>query len=379
MRGCIGVVVFVVVVAPMLFLFEVTAAASTFLVNRAFYTDVFASPDVYAGLVAGVMAEAGSEGRPPTDAELERITATLDATEWRAAVGDAVDQFFAVVEGRSDTLTIRIPLAPLRAVLESSAGEAFVRDYIASLPTCRAGQEPTDSPGSLGGLPLPVCVPQTTTASAYAELMIERLPQMTASMPPEIVITEHVTDVPQVEALGEMGVQGAVTAALAAFGAAAVGGWFITGMIAGATAGSRLRWLGVTLLLPSLGVLLIGFAVGGSMALMRDGAGMGSMGAMGSMGSMDSRLSEAIYSALGGGLGRIALSFAAAGGIPAAIGLMLWLAGMTRRDPYVSVTERDLFANPTTQIAPKPKNDFAAPTKPKNDRVDDTGDIIKPL
>jgi hypothetical protein len=156
----------------------------------------------------------------------------------------------------------------------------------------------------------------------------------------------------------------------------AVGAWFTTGIIAGDSAGSRLRWLGVTLLLPSLVVVFIGLGIMGI------SAAAVSRGAVMIDGGISGRLSDTVYEALTGGVGRISASFVTAGGIPSAIGLILLVIGFVVPAPRRDDMERDLYGNPTMQYSPydgKPKNDFEVFNKPKNDGKEKNDDIIKPL
>jgi hypothetical protein len=373
MRGCVAFFLFLVIVAPLLFAFEIAAAASTFLVNREFYTDVLASPDVYAAVLEGVLDDAGVSARLRETGELDRIRATLNESEWRDAIQDVIDDVFAVIEGRSNTISISLPLAPVRAILESSAGAEFVRSYVDGLDPCRPGQEPNQVPAGIVGLPLPVCVPQGVATDQYAADLIERLPATLERMPARLTYTATATDFPQVQGVTGFDVPSAVMTALAVLGIMAIGAWLVTGIVAGDGAGSRLRWLGGTLLLPSLVVLLIGLAIGGATATATSTVVLG---------GVNQRLSQAFADAIVGGAGRIALSFVAAGGIPAAIGALLFVAGLFVPDRRADTLQRDLYANPTAQYPPqyppKPKNEFDV-YKPKNNDKPSNDDVIRPL
>lgn len=376
MRGCVAFFVFVFVAAPLILAFEVTAAASTFLVNRDFYGDVLSSPEIYAAMLEGLMDDAGVSAELRASGELERITATLDTDEWRAAIDEAIDQAFAVLEGRSDTITINIPLAPVRAILQSSAAAEFVSDYVGELPRCAAGREPMDAPDTISGLPLPTCRPQNISLTEYTDQLMSDLPRIIENMPETLTYSDTIPDGPRIEGLGEVGIQQAVTTAVIVLGVAAAGVWFINGLIAGASAGGRLRWLGVTLLLPSVVVVLIGLGIASVAALAV------SRGAVMIDGGISSRLSETVYEALTGGVGRISTSFLIAGGIPSVIGLLLLITGFAMPAPRRDDMERDMYANPTMQYGQyggKPKNDFDVFNKPKNDGKEKNDDIIKPL
>jgi hypothetical protein len=376
MRGCVAFFVFIFVAAPLMLAFEVSAAASTFLVNRDFYGDVLSSPEIYAAMLEGLMDDAGVSAELRESGELDRITATLDTDEWRAAVDEAIDQAFAVLEGRSDTITINIPLEPVRAILQSSAAEEFVSDYVGELPVCSGGREPMDAPDTITGLPLPACRPQNLSPREYAEQLTADLPRVIESMPEYLTYSDTIPDGPRIEGLGEVGVQQAVTTAVIVLGVIAVGAWFTTGIIAGDSASSRLRWLGGTLFLPSVVVVLIGLGIMSTSAIAV------SRGAVMIDGGISGRLSQTVYDALVGGVGRISTAFLVAGGIPTAIGLGLLVIGIVIPAPRRDDMEQDMYNNPTMQYGQysgKPKNDFEVFNKPKNDGKEKNDDIIKPL
>jgi hypothetical protein len=164
-----------------------------------------------------------------------------------------------------------------------------------------------------------------------------------------------------------------VTTAVIVLGVIAVGAWFTTGIIAGDSAGSRLRWLGGTLFLPSVVVALIGLGIMSTSAIAV------SRGAVMIDGGISGRLSQTVYDALVGGVGRISTAFLVAGGIPTAIGLGLLVIGLVIPAPRRDDMERDMYANPTMQYSGKPKNDFEVFNKPKNDGKEKNDDIIRPL
>lgn len=376
MRGCVAFIVFIFVAAPLMLAFEVTAAASTFLANRDFYGDVLSSPEIYGAMLEGLMDDVGVSAELRESGDLERITATLDTDEWRAAIDGAIDQAFAVLEGRSDTITINIPLAPVRAILQSSAAQEFVSDYVGELPVCSGGREPMDAPDTITGLPLPACRPQNLSVSEYTDQMMSDLPRVIEGMPEYLTYSDTISDGPRIEGLGEVGLQQAVTTAVIVLGVIAVGAWFTTGLIAGDSAGSRLRWLGVTLLLPSVVVALIGLGIAGTSAVAV------SRGAVMIDGGISNRLSETVFDALVGGVGRISAAFLAAGGIPSVIGVVLLGIGFAIPTPRRDDMERDMYTNPTMQYGQydgKPKNDFEVFNKPKNDGKEKNDDIIRPL
>jgi hypothetical protein len=191
-------------------------------------------------------------------------------------------------------------------------------------------------------------------------------------MPTHLTYMAQTEDVPQFEGLGEAGLENAVKAAVVALGVISIGAWLFTGIVAADSVSGKLRWLGIMLVLPSLVVLLIGLGIS-STSLVASGSGVIVDG------GMNDRLSQTVTDALIGGVGRISMSFLAAGAIPAAIGGLLFVLGI-----IVPSRRRDdlgygLQMNPTTQYGGKPKNDFEVFNKPKNDGKVKNDDIIKPL
>lgn len=373
MRGCVAFFIFIFVAAPLMLGFEVAAATSTFLVNRDFYSNVLAAPEIYEALLDGMVHDAGAPGVMLDSGEMAQITALLNSAEWRTAIEEAVDQAFAVLEGRSDTISIRIPLAPVRAILQSSAGRDFVRSYAEKLPICAGGREPMDGPETITGLPLPTCVPQALSRTEYADQLVNDLPRVIETMPDYMTYTDTLPEGVRLSGLAGIGIENAVQTAVIVFGMVAIGAWLVTGIIAQATTAGRLRWLGVTLLLPSAGVALIGLGL----------IGAASTGAMRSDimidGATSDRLSELVYESLVGGAGQISNAFLAAGGIPFVIGLLLLVIGLVVPASRCDEMQADMYANPTLQYGDKPKNEFDVFNKPKNDDKEKNDDIFQPL
>ncbi len=377
MRGCIAFFLFIFIVGPALFTFELAASASTWLFSRDFYSDVLATPEVYSVMLGGLVDTLGANGTAAmSESEFEQLSASVNTEEWRAAVSSSVSQVFDALEGKSDHFTITLPLAPLKALLGSSAGEQFIRLYAQRLEPCVGGQEPTESPDQFTNFPLPVCAPQNLGREAYVSDLVERLPSIMANMPPSMTFSSTIDPTLTggfVQGTGFGGVSSAVTAVVAVLGVIAVGSWFVTGLIGSGSARGRLFWLGITLVLPSAIVLLLGFGVtAASAALLSDPAAW----------TLDSNgpISRALYEAIFGGANRISISFLAAGGIPLIAGALLTVFGIIvpgRRDDRL---QRDLYNNPTAQFADKPKNDFEVFNKPKNDAKPINDDsIIRPL
>lgn len=377
MRGCIAFFLFIFIVGPALFTFEVAASTSAWLFNREFYADVLATPEVYSALLGGLVDTLGTDGALAlSESEIEQLKASVNTDEWNAAVRSSVSQVFDAFEGKSDQFTISLPLGPLKVLLESSAGARFMRLYGERLQPCASGQEPSESPDQVTNFPLPVCAPQNVDRETYVSGLVERLPAIAAEMPQTMTVSSTVDSTPTsefVRGIGVGGLDSAVMAAVAVLGVIAVGSWFVTGMIGAGQARGRLFWLGITLVLPSAVVLVLGFGVtAASAALLSDPATW----------NLDSTepISQAVYEAMSGGANRISTSFLAAGGLPVVIGVLLTIFGLIipgRRDNRL---QGDPYSNPTAQFAEKPKNDFQVFSKLKNDAKPKNDDsIIRPL
>lgn len=378
MRGCIAFFLFIFIVGPALFAFELVAGASTWLFNREFYSDVLATPEVYGAFFEGVV-DILSDGAGPMreSGDFDRLAASVDVEEWSAALNSAVNQFFDVIEGKTTrvSININIPLAPLKALLESSVGEQFVRQFAQGLKACAAGQEPSALPPQVAGFPLPVCVPQNQTREAFVSGLIERLPSITANMPEYLTYNDTVDPIftEDFSGIGISDIVDAMTAVVVVFGVVSVGLWFMTGLIGAGSARGRLLWLGGMLFLPSVVAALIGLGVAAATrALMMDSISANI--------DLNDSITQAVYNVMSGGANKVSLSFMAAGGIPSAVGILLFLVGLilpARRDDEL---QRDLFNNPTTQYGGKPKNDSNLYEKLKNsDKPKNDDSIIKPL
>lgn len=371
MRGCLAFVLFFTLVGPMLFAFEIVAGASTFLVNREFYVDLFADPNIYGSLLDTALAEAGSTiGHLGDGEQYEQVIAALDDGEWRAAVSSAVNQLFDVFEGKSNRISLTIPLRPLKSLLLTDLGDTFIHRYIGDLPVCRLGQEPTSAPSQFTVAPLPVCVPPDRTPAQYAEQIVTTLPQIVAAMPDQLSYSDTFNADRDLEAMeffgGFSGVQAVLQGGVILIGIVALGAWLITGLIAAASMRGKLLALGLMLLLPSLAVLVIGFGI------------YVAFNAPDALPRSNTALTRTIVETLNSS--PLSTVFLTTGAIPSAVAVGLIVLGgllpSRRRDDALD----DLRANPTTMFAAERPPASPSNVKLKNDSKPKNDDsIIRPL
>lgn len=341
MRGCIGFLLFLLMVAPPLFVFESLAAINSWLLDREFYADLLADPQIYPALLAGMMDEAGADGVLDAARFLE-MTSLVDETEWHAAANAIVDQGLEVVAGDRTTMTIALPLSPLRALIAGQHSEVFIRSYVTGLRPCSGGIDPFRSSAAVDGVPLPLCFPADLTAAQYADQIAAQLPAIVENMPAAITFTGRL-DADVVDFLQGFEARPTLFAATAMIGVIALGAWYGVGMLATNTRSGRLRWLGITLILPSFSVLLIGLALTGPFLPVFQSALISSAGAAGEAELL-------VYDVVFSNIGRVRTAFLVTGGIPVLLGVLMNVAGSRRRGPDAAVRSDFADQRPDTGL-----------------------------
>lgn len=379
MRGCIGTFLFMIFVGPLIFGAEFAVATSTWLLREEVYTEAFSNPDVYTSLMEIVVYPRGADGlEADSEPEFARLVSTSDLSMWQSAVQSMVSQFFAVLDGRAENITLTLPLTPLKTLLNSTNGPAFINDYARYLRTCRTGESP-ERPAvyAAGEMVLPMCIPPEVSREAFTSELIARIPAFVETMPNEITVPRVLTS-DNVEAIQSWGLNGfstiatAIAAMLCVF---AVGFWFVGGIIAAASFKGKLMWWGGSLVLASIPVLSMG------VLLMMMGSRGTEWMTVNADATTDSRLALSILDSLVTTLTRPGgNAMLLAGGIPSLFGVLLLLGGIILPAKRTDEISRDLYNNPTTSFYPHPsdgkrKND----SLPEYDDKRKNDDIIRPL
>ena len=166
-----------------------------------------------------------------------------------------VNSFFDFAEGTTDDLRLSMNMVPLRDSILSPAGEQFVTAYLDVLDACQPGQ-PYIRAESI----LPDCLPQDGTT--IEQIRTETLTDMrswAAALPDEYVILDSLQSEIGISTINEdFNLREGLTWGLLSMLMVAAVMWLVLALIASDTGRGRWQWMGWSLLVPAILVVLSG-------------------------------------------------------------------------------------------------------------------------
>lgn len=264
MRTILGLIVYLFITFALLIGAMYTTAITTWALDRGFYEDILANREIFTTFVeseefAQVLAldnldaPADAQNDDPTFTALVlalREVVTADYLQEQALI--LVDDIFALLESNNPDVRFAIDLTPIKENLSSEQGTAFTNVYITNLPLCEAVSEDT-LPSE--DYPLPTCVEDDASREIVAAQIRDNLPQLIAELPDELALDEPIT-VPSPQG----GIATVLRTALLGLWGVAAFFWLVTAFVGGSNRRGILLWLGGTLLLPAILVLVTGLA-----------------------------------------------------------------------------------------------------------------------
>jgi hypothetical protein len=322
MRRVPAILMVIFFAAPLLFTALMTISVSTWVLDRGFYTAILddeqlyqlpdGSGDWWGGEVSGLQ---GMNSRAAMLAAREVLAPSWMRTQ---AVGIA-NQVFDYLQGRAGGFDLTIDLAPVKAALRGEPGKRFAQTLARELPV---GGSTADF--VVRARSLPRSRPSSVSVEKAAAVILAGLPAFIASIPDTARLSDEPTFLysrtwaPGFPALGALIFADLVLLVLAAgflVGAAFVGG---------ATRFERLQWLGWPLLVPAVGVFLIGLLV--SLGVVSGWMHWGLTQAHLETQGFTTSFVDAVARAAARALARVGTGFIATGAIAggAALGLLAW-------------------------------------------------------
>lgn len=243
------------------------ASISTWVLDRNFYTGLLDNEALYDALLnSDIQAEIqrsltqGRTGDYSAAAFTAGIGTILTPAYMREQVTQNVNAIFDLVEGKSKTLNLMIDLRPIKNNLSDNQQIAFATAYVGALSAC-TGSEPANPA-------LPVCIPSDKSADQLISDIRESIPGFVRTIPDTIPLTQGLSekDLAGLSVLSSGPFQTAISSILVACLLPMVILWLMIGFVGGTTFRGVLLWLGGSLLVPALFVLLIGTGVRGGVS-----------------------------------------------------------------------------------------------------------------
>jgi len=271
MRKIPAVILIVAVVIPLLLATLCFFSVSSWLLKRSFYRELLGDERLYSALLAEARARkekswhlGGWRALPelpgvPAEALAKALAETLSAGNLRDQALALVEQVFAAAEGRAGQAELSIDLVPVKNLLRGEGRERFARALAEALPACGSGQAPRLAPDGLLR-----CRPANMSPAGAAGLIFTALPGALDRLPDRYPLTPEPLRL-FLEPETRLWTGFLVTARLLWVGLilAVIAGaiWLGAAFLGGSDRREVIAFLGWSLFVPALLVLLTGLAI----------------------------------------------------------------------------------------------------------------------
>jgi hypothetical protein len=270
MRNFLGILLTIILVFPLILSTLVIYSISTWAVDRDLYIDALSSQEIQAQLVSDeiiqkALTESMSEIEGLDSAAFGTlIRSILPAQYFKDQVTTMVNQVFDFLEGKIEVLTLQFDLTEIKAAFNGPNQQELFIKLAQALPVCQEDQ-PVKGEG------IYICKPDFIGEDVFVEYYLKpNLPVLLALIPDSITVVEPFTlqnkfqDVPA--PFQQFLYLGNLKNAIILLAGLTLIIWFLTALIAGKNWKERLQWLGWTLIIPSIIVLVMGFTAGSELS-----------------------------------------------------------------------------------------------------------------
>ncbi|MCD6577319.1 MAG: hypothetical protein J7K66_04810 [Anaerolineaceae bacterium] len=266
MRKFISILLTIFLVFPLLLSAQAAISITSWALDRQFYIDALAQPQVTSNLISSPMINKllhDRLGLPPEvdTSELESILkSTLTTNYMDDQVSGLINAFFDYLQGKADSFAPALDLGPVKSALEGSQQDAFLNALAAAIPPCAPGQTP-----SFGAEGQTACKPADISDDILVEQILKpAMANILSAFPDEIPLggkfQNWKEDARWRTLLPGMAAPASILLGILALVFIAVCIWYIAALIADSSWRVRLQWLGWTLFIPAALIFLLGFA-----------------------------------------------------------------------------------------------------------------------
>lgn len=270
MRKFLGVLFTILLVFPLFLSTLVLYSLSTWVMDRDLYIKVFSSEEMQTKLFSDeIIAEMvtknlGEIEGLDTVALGSLFRSVIPEQYYKDQVTNMVNQIFDFLERKSDTLTLQIDLSEIKAAFSGPNQQVLLEELASVLPSCQDTQ-------ATQGLGVTLCKPTAVSEEVFVEYYLKtNLPVLLARMQDNVTILGPISMSDQFQNMPSvfqpfLNLESLKTA-IVIFAGIAILIWILTALIAGKNGKERLLWLGWTLFLPSLLVLILGLIANSTLA-----------------------------------------------------------------------------------------------------------------
>jgi hypothetical protein len=320
MRRVPAILIVIFLAVPLFLSAFFTISISTWALDSGFYATLLGDDRLYE--IPDGSAPWWAEAVPDLDplgyrAAVQASREVLTPAYLRGQALSVVDEVFGFLRGQSGRFGLSVDLKPVKAALVGEPGRRFSQALARDLPVGGAAAD-----FRVGARTLPRFRPASLTVERAAAMIQAGLPAFAASLPD----TARLSDSPSFNATPFAWGPGFDILGALVFGdfvllLFACGFWVAAAFVGGANRYERLQWLGWSLLVPAVGVFLVGLVTltGAFTGWASWGIGQARLETLGFSGSFVDALMETARHALM----RVGVGFAATGAVAAGIALAL--------------------------------------------------------
>lgn len=322
MRKFLALLLFIILVFPLLFAAQVTVGVSTWALDRSLYLNAFDQPEVYEIITEGPLMQQALLNNlhlPETfdTTEFSSLVNTIITPEYiHTNIDIFIQGYFDYMQGKETDFSPTLDITPIKDELSGPKQELFLQLLVNSIPTCEPGQVPAITERLAD-----ICKPAGTPDEILINQILKPyLPAILAQIPDAILIEEVVPvwkDSTNWQSfIPGMAIPASLILGVIAIAFVAVVAWYGTALISDASWHLRLQWLGWMLIIPSILVFVLGFAIPSSISAYWINFGLENATL-----PYNTQLNELVKIVAGAMLPRVGNAFQMVGGVCAAFSL----------------------------------------------------------
>jgi hypothetical protein len=346
LRGCLGTLVYLLIVLPLLVAFMGLAAVRSWAFDRNFYLSIIDDEAIYEAALNDATTEIESGetlqtdfGRIPSVAINAGLREVVTTDYLRTQARSVVDQVFNYLEQPTPNtpFVLSVDLQPIKEALNTpDTARRFSVAFAEALPACTAAQSQQASNSDV-----PLCREEGDSVEELAADVEAAIPAVVDQLPNALTFENEEQNLEVQPGVTWASILDGVTTGVIISGVVALVFWLLNGFIFSGNRRGVAFALAVTLSIPALMVLLAGLSINNSIVTQQVNTFWNQQT------SLDPEVATALTRTSAQAIGRVGTSFIAAGAIPFLVAVGLGVFGAMLR------SERDTFIEESPYEKPK--------------------------